>query len=96
MNLSGLPADVEEFIRRELAEGTYRSEAELLADAVRILRERRRGREVRPENGTPHVPIWEVFQKGLQDIPEEELEQLPPDAAEQHDHYIYGTPKKPA
>jgi hypothetical protein len=42
------------------------------------------------------VPIWEVFQETLNDIPKAELDALRPDAAEQHDHYIYGTPKKPA
>jgi Arc/MetJ-type ribon-helix-helix transcriptional regulator len=96
MNLSELPADLEEFIQRELAQGKYRSEAELVADALRLLQERHGSREGHPENGTPHVPIWEVFQESLNDIPEEELDLLPPDAAEQHDHYIYGTPKKPA
>jgi predicted DNA-binding antitoxin AbrB/MazE fold protein len=28
--------------------------------------------------------------------PEHEIEHLPSDAAERHDHYIYGTPQKPA
>mgnify|MGYP006289999873 FL=1 len=28
------------------------------------------------------------------DIPEEVLNELPTDSAEQHDHYIYGTPKR--
>jgi Arc/MetJ-type ribon-helix-helix transcriptional regulator len=96
MNRSELPVDLEEFVERELAEGKYRSEAELVADALRLLRERHQSREGRPEDGTPHMPIWEVFQETLKDIPEEELDHLPPDAAEQHDHYIYGTPKKPA
>jgi Arc/MetJ-type ribon-helix-helix transcriptional regulator len=96
MNISGLPVDLEEFVQRELAEGKYRSEAELLADALRLLREHHRGPESHLDNGAPHAPIWEVFQETLQDIPEEELKQLPVDAAEQHDHYIYGTPKKPA
>jgi Arc/MetJ-type ribon-helix-helix transcriptional regulator len=96
MNRSELPADLEEFVQRELAEGTYRSEAELVADALRLLRERHQSRESHIENGTPHIPIWEVFQETLKDIPEEELDPFPPDAAEQHDHYIYGTPKKPA
>jgi Arc/MetJ-type ribon-helix-helix transcriptional regulator len=96
MNRSELPADLEEFVQRELAEGKYRSEAELVADALRLLRERHQSREDYPESVTRHVPIWELFQETLKDIPEEELDHLPPDAAEQHDHYIYGTPKKPA
>jgi Arc/MetJ-type ribon-helix-helix transcriptional regulator len=94
MNRSELPADLEAFVQQALAEGTYRSEAELVADALRLLREHHQGREGHPGNGTPHVPIWEVFQESLNDIPEEEIDFLPPDAAEQHNHYIYGTPKK--
>jgi hypothetical protein len=39
-------------------------------------------------------PIWEVF-ADTDDIPEEEWEKLPTDLATQHDHYIYGTPKRP-
>jgi len=94
MNRSELPADLEAFVQQELAEGKYPSEAELVADALRLLRERHRSHE--GHNGIPHVPIWEAFGETLKDIPEEELKHLPPDAAEQHDHYIYGTPKKPA
>src|SRR5262245_56905242 len=32
----------------------------------------------------------------LQAVPEEDFACLPVDGAEQHDHYIYGTPKHPA
>jgi predicted RNase H-like HicB family nuclease len=39
-------------------------------------------------------PIWEVAQEIIQDMTEEEIKQLPTDGAEQHDHYIYGTPKQ--
>jgi predicted DNA-binding antitoxin AbrB/MazE fold protein len=28
-------------------------------------------------------------------LPPEVLDRLPPDGATQHDHYIYGTPKRP-
>jgi hypothetical protein len=45
------------------------------------------------------LKLWQPFKWMWQDRtpdPIEELEHLPPDAAEQHDHYIYGTPKKPA
>ena len=63
-----------------------------------------------PVNGGPHCsdeeyaasqpyeapkPIWEQFIEAFQDVPEEELERLPVDGAAQHDHYIYGTPKRP-
>ena len=40
-------------------------------------------------------PIWEQFIAASLDIPDEELDRLPVDGATQHDHYIYGTPKRP-
>jgi antitoxin ParD1/3/4 len=42
MDLNGLPADLEQFIRQELAKGKYQSEADIVAEAVRLLRERER------------------------------------------------------
>jgi hypothetical protein len=52
-----------------------------------------------PKRGTRHrapaKPIWEVFAEILADTPEEEYRKLPTDGAEQHDHYIYGSPKRP-
>ena len=38
--------------------------------------------------------IWEIAQEITEDITEDELQQLPNDGAQQHDHYIYGIPKK--
>jgi hypothetical protein len=43
-----------------------------------------------------HKPIWEVFQEISAGVPDEVWESLPPDLSEQHVHYIYGTPKRPA
>jgi len=40
-----------------------------------------------------HKPIWEVF-AATDDIPDEEWDKLTTDLATQHDHYIYGTPKR--
>ena len=61
----------------------------MLADALRLLREHQSRPEGRREHGALRAPIWEVFQETLHDIPEEELIQLPSDAAEQHDHYTF-------
>jgi hypothetical protein len=38
--------------------------------------------------------IWDNFSDFTEDIPEDILAQLPTDGAEQHDRYIYGTPKR--
>jgi len=39
-------------------------------------------------------PIWEAIREIMGTVPREEFEQLPTDGAEQHDHYVYGTPKR--
>jgi hypothetical protein len=39
---------------------------------------------------SPQVPIWEVFQQIIQEVPPEQIAMLPCDAASQHDHYLYG------
>ena len=38
--------------------------------------------------------IWEVAAELVAEIPEEDLARLPVDGAAQHDHYLYGTPKR--
>jgi antitoxin component of MazEF toxin-antitoxin module len=43
----------------------------------------------------PRRPICEEILDLVKDIPPEELDKLPTDGASQHDHYIYGTPKRP-
>lgn len=39
-------------------------------------------------------PVWEAFDEIMKDVPKEEFKKLPTDGALEHDHYIYGTPKK--
>jgi hypothetical protein len=39
-------------------------------------------------------PIWEVFQGLSASVPDEVWDSLPPDLSAEHDHYIYGTPKR--
>ena len=38
--------------------------------------------------------LWEMWQKHLKEIPQEELDEIPPDASVNLDHYLYGAPKK--
>ena len=45
--------------------------------------------------GPKRRPIWERIAEMVADVPPEELAKLPADGASQHDHYIYGTPKRP-
>jgi hypothetical protein len=39
--------------------------------------------------------IDEIFDNAIRNIPREELLKIPTDLADQVDHYVYGTPKKP-
>ena len=39
-------------------------------------------------------PIWEVLAEISSNVPDEEWAKLPSDGAENHDHYLYGAPKK--
>jgi hypothetical protein len=38
--------------------------------------------------------IWDEIREITADVPDEEWAKLPTDGAEQHDHYLYGSPKK--
>ena len=48
--------------------------------------------QVRETSDTP--PIWEIFERLSKQISPEEWSKLPADGAEQHDHYLYGAPKR--
>jgi len=39
-------------------------------------------------------PLWEIAEEISAQVPLEEWAKLPGDGAEQHDHYLYGSPKK--
>jgi hypothetical protein len=42
----------------------------------------------------PHRHIADVLLENMQDVPPEIMASMPNDGASQHDHYIYGWPKK--
>lgn len=46
------------------------------------------------QEGAEEETIWSLFEKVWAELTEEELQSLPTDLAEQHDHYIYGWPKR--
>jgi hypothetical protein len=39
-------------------------------------------------------PIWDVMLDNMKDVPSEEFARLPKDGASEHDHYLYGHPKR--
>jgi hypothetical protein len=66
--------------------GSMRDAAEVLDAVVGEAMEKRRA--------DPAKPIWERILERSAAIPDEEWDKLPVDGAEQHDHYLYGTPKR--
>jgi hypothetical protein len=47
-----------------------------------------------PEEAPTVRPIWEEIDAAMRALPESVLDTLPTDLAEQHDHYLYGAPKR--
>ena len=39
-------------------------------------------------------PIWELIVDNMKDVSPEEFAKLPKDGASEHDHYLYGHPKR--
>ena len=101
-----LPANLESPILAAVHSGRYASLDDAMAEAASMLVEHLKQEQEQaqakpssagqqPPASRSHKPIWEVFQEISASIPEEEWAKLPVDGAEQHDHYIYGTPKRP-
>jgi len=55
MDLKELPAELASFVQQALASGTYQSADELVAEAVRVLRDREARRKARQH--TPDTPV---------------------------------------
>ena len=99
-----LPRELEGPIRSEILRGRFASEDDMIAEIVRDYFRRNpqaswpapeeSGRE-QPAPASADKPVWERILERTADIPEEEWEKLPTDLAVQHDHYLYGTPKRP-
>lgn len=49
---------------------------------------------IHPPAHSPKRPIWDVIADRAHALPAEVIEHLPKDGASQHDHYVYGLPKR--
>lgn len=47
-----------------------------------------------PVSQADAAPIWQLAEDLTRDLPEEVRARLPKDGAEEHDHYLYGTPRR--
>ena len=97
-----LPDELEQSIRAEVLCGHFASDDALVAEAVRAyLRQRETGAATPPPDDQEPAaevrkPIWEKFQEIAASIPQEVWDKIPADSSEQLDHYLYGTPRRPA
>lgn len=97
-----LPPHIESSIQAAVQGGHFASMDEAMTEAANLLLERleRDQAHVKPsavghaESAQAGKPIWEEILELTAGIPDEELDKLPVDGAEQHDHYIYGVPKR--
>jgi Arc/MetJ-type ribon-helix-helix transcriptional regulator len=90
--------DVENAINAAVQSGRFASADEMIDTLVHEYQERHQ--HTRPaasqqSAAEAHKRIWEVAAELRKSIRPEEWDKLPKDGARQHDHYIYGTPKRP-
>jgi Arc/MetJ-type ribon-helix-helix transcriptional regulator len=99
-----LPENLESSILEAVHSGQFASLDDAMAEAARLLLQelnRARagaGKPAASEAADPAhkpKPVWERILERTAAIPDEEWDKLPTDLAEQHDHYLYGTPKRP-
>ena len=83
------------FVAEQVRTGRFPSEAAVLEEALALLKRQERGPvQQKAPNGTR--PIGEIIDELMSDVLNDVLDRLPVDGAEQHDHYIYGLPKRPS
>ncbi len=98
-----LPENLESPILAAVHSGRYASLDDAMAEAASLLVQQLKQEQAQAKQpATPeqaplaHKPIWERILERSAAISDEEWDKLPVDGAEQHDHYIYGTPKRPS
>jgi Arc/MetJ-type ribon-helix-helix transcriptional regulator len=97
-----LPESLESSILAAVHSGRYASLDDAMAEAASLLLQRLRQEQAQAtppaasqaEPAPARKPIWERILERSAAIPDAEWDKLPVDGAEQHDHYIYGTPKR--
>lgn len=86
------------FIESQVRSGRYRTEDEVLDEALSLLLQRDQV-EVEADQPVPQptepVPVWKRVLENMQAVPDEVFDRIPADSSEQLDHYLYGTPKRP-
>lgn len=96
-----LPPHIESSIQAAVHNGRFASLDDAMTEAAALLVQRLDQEQARAtaatghaDPGQPRKPIWERILERSAAIADAEWDKVPVDGAEQHDHYIYGTPKR--
>jgi Arc/MetJ-type ribon-helix-helix transcriptional regulator len=92
-----LPPDLDARIQQKVTEAGYQTPDEVIRKALDALDAKEQQEASLPaKKKRSTLPVWQRFQNVVRSIPEDELATLPPDGASEHDHYLYGVPKRSA
>jgi len=99
-----LPKELESSILAAVHSGRYASLDDAMAEAAALLLQRLKQEQTQatqpaasqPEATPVEQRIWEKFEEIAAGIPKEVWDKIPADSSEQLDHYLYGTPRRPA
>ncbi|HEY9230695.1 MAG TPA: hypothetical protein VIS78_01075 [Blastocatellia bacterium] len=83
-----MSSNLEQEIQQKVQALSEVKQQQLLTVIEALLREER---AAQPSGGRP---IWAIFEELSQQVSLEEWRKLPKDGAEQHDHYLYGAPRR--
>lgn len=92
-----LTVEVPEELEPRIRQAAARQGQAPAAFVLSTLEERLRSAEPPQDSAPPvdgHDVLVRLFEGIWNEMSEEEIANLPTDLAEEHDHYIYGTPKK--
>jgi Arc/MetJ-type ribon-helix-helix transcriptional regulator len=98
-----LPPEVESSIHAAVHSGHFASVDAAMTKAASLLLDQLKQAQTQAmppavsqaDSVLKHKPIWEVVDELRKSVPPEEFAKLPKDGAEQLDHYLYGSPKRP-
>jgi Arc/MetJ-type ribon-helix-helix transcriptional regulator len=98
-----IPPSLENPILAAVHSGRYASLDDAMTEAASLLVQRLRQEQAQqqpapgqPEPALAEKPIWEKFEDIAAGIPKEVWDKMPADSSEQLDHYLYGSPRRPA
>ena len=93
MNIEIHQPELAQRVREQIQSGQYHDVDELLTKALDALEEKS-SVPAAPAPAEAKKPLAARIREIWADIPDDVRAQLPTDGASQHDHYIYGVPKR--